>query len=64
MLKAQWDELLALRVAAIGPVPPFDCMVLARIVGPCSFRFYTEEDGAWLEISWGHGDSVILGVED
>jgi hypothetical protein len=56
-----WDELLDVRVSQIGEVPIAECIVLARLVGPCELD--QSKPGITL-ITWSDGSSVRLDESD
>lgn len=45
-------------------VPPFECMQVARLVGPCEFTFYSEDNAVWVRIVWQDRSYIVLGVGD
>lgn len=42
-----------------------DCLTLAKMIGPCKFLFYADENNVpWCRINWADGSDTTIGLED
>jgi hypothetical protein len=58
-----WVEMIDCLVSGgSGPVTPHNCLTIAKIIGPCTFRFYIHRNQPWCEITWEDESSVTIGL--
>lgn len=60
----QMIDPMVLNARDTNGVPPYECMQLARLVGPCNFTFYSEDNQPWLQIKWMDDSVIVIGLEE